>query len=455
MTQLPSASFTTDGTRRMAGNAPARPFGSHHRIGVRIRGWLMTGLLAGWVLGTAWAVEPTESREWTAKTGHKLAAKALRIQGGKVQFERADGTKVEVPLDKLSDGDQETLRKHFDDGLGTDSDKPAAVPAGEAADDLPYPPGAVTDEISCGGDFHCFLYLPKSLRKGAKHPVVFVMNPGGGGKGTVDRYQAGAERNRWIVAVSKESKNNFDGSQNAVDAMIKHVTSNLPIDGKRMYASGFSGGSRMAFATVQKHREFAGVIACGAGGGLGGSKQVAYGLCGANCFNRTDMANSFRGFKSKDGVLRYFTGRHVWADAELCDDAMTHLNGVFLIANRAAYPADCAFYLEQVGALIAESAEAAPLRAFMWTSFLTERKIKDPKVAGIHETLAKSATNKLYVKGLAGVSEFAQKEFGNVAASQWQADPKVAAACKREAAKYAGTPWETILTEMAEDAEKF
>jgi hypothetical protein len=53
------------------------------------------------------------------------------------------------------------------------------------------------------------------------------------------------------------------------------------------------------------------------------------------------------------------------------------------------------------------------------------------------------------------VNKFAQKTFGEISASQWQADPKIAAACKREALKYAGTPWEEILTKMADDAEKF
>ena len=197
------------------------------------------------------------------------------------------------------------------------------------------------------------------------------------------------------------------------------------------------------------------MIPCGAGGNVGSAKQVVYGLCGSNCFNRTDMANSFMGLKNKDCVLRYFPGKHVWARDELCDDAITHLNGVFLIANRAKYPDDYAFYIQQVGKLIGECEKPAPLRAYLWTSFLTDHGVRDPKLAAIHAALGQDASNKLYVKGLAEVNEFAQKTFGAFPASQWKGDPKVSAACKKEAKKYPGTPWEEILNLMSEDAQKF
>jgi poly(3-hydroxybutyrate) depolymerase len=413
-------------------------------------------LILCWTVSFVSGAEPTELREWHATSGHKVEAKALQVAQGKVQLKRANGTKVVVPLDKFTEEDQELLREHFglggpDEGSG-ESDAP---PAGEAADDLPHPLGATTEEISCGDDFSYFLYLPESLRKGAKHPVLFIMSPGGGSKGAVKRYQKGADRNRWILAVSKQSKNGFDGSQAAIDSMIAHVTSKLPIDEKRMYTTGFSGGSRMAYATSQVHKEIAGVLGCGAGGNLGSTKQVSYGLCGTNCFNRTDMANSFKGFKSKDCVLRYFPGKHAWAGEELCDDAITHLNGVFLAKNRDDYPDDYADYVREVSSLIDECAGPAPMRAYMWTSFLTEHKVTAPKLAGTHATLGEDDMNTLYVKGLTEINEFAQKTFGKVSASQWQADPKVSSACKREAGKYAGTPWEGVLNLMAEDAQKF
>lgn len=335
--------------------------------------------------------------------------------------------------------------------------KPAGPPEPPPADDLPHPLGRATEAIPCGNDFNYFLYLPNSLRKGVKHPVLFVMNPGGGGAGDAERYKAGAERNRWILATSKESKNGYNGSQQAIDAMIKHVTSKLPIDQKRMYTTGFSGGSRMAFATSQVHKEIAGVIACGAGGGLGSAKQVAYGLCGSNCFNRTDMSKASIGYGHKACVLRFFPGQHDWANSELCDDAITHLNGVFLFAHRSRsdYAADYAHYIQQVRKLIDESTTPSPMRAYMWSSFLTEHKVNDPTLASVHATLSQNAMNKLYVKGLEDIAKFAQKTFGPLNAAVWKADPGASAACEREAKKYTGTPWEEVLNRMSKDAQSY
>ena len=213
-------------------------------------------LLGSWVAAIAPAAEPTGLRVWTAQSGHQMEAKALQVTAGKVLFERADGSTTTVDLEKLTPANQADLRQHF--GLGEAATGPgaplAAAPGGAPADDLPYPLGKATAEISCGDEFSYFLYLPTSLRKAVKHPVVFVMNPGRGIAGTADRYRPGAERNRWIIAVSKQSKNGYDGSQKAVDSMIRHVTGKLPVDPKRLYASGFSGGSRMAFATAGSTR---------------------------------------------------------------------------------------------------------------------------------------------------------------------------------------------------------
>lgn len=396
---------------------------------------------------------PTELREWHAKAGTTVEAKALQVARGKVQLERADGVKLAVALDLFTVEDQATLREHFE----IEEAGPAgleAPPEGEPAEDLPHPLGTTTEELSCG-EFHYYLYLPKSLRNDAKHPVVFVMDPGGGKPGTNQRYKLGAERNRWIIAVSKESKNNFNSSQQAVDSMIKEVTSSLPIDEDRMYTSGFSGGSRMAFATATQHKDIAGVIACGAGGNLGSSKQIAYGLCGSNCFNRTDMANSFKRFRSKDGVLRYFPGMHVWAGDELIDDATTHLNGLFLIDEQKNYRGEFAHYLHQVSLLITEAEEKAPLRAYMWTSFLDDHKILPAALASIHHSLGADASNKLYAKGLGDIQKFAIGELGDNSASEWRIDPKTSAAFTREAAKYTGTPWQDVLERMSKDAQKF
>ncbi len=108
----------------------------------------------------------------------------------------------------------------------------------------------------------------------------------------------------------------------------------------------------MAYWAAQEEKKIAGVISCGAGGDIGGRKQVVYGLCGSNCFNRTDMANAFKKVSHKGAILRYFEGKHAWANKEMCDDAITHLNGVFLEANQSKYADEYKHYVYQVGELI-------------------------------------------------------------------------------------------------------
>lgn len=408
------------------------------------------------VLAWSWlgAAEPTALREWKAVSGHSVKAKALKVDAGKVHLEKENGKVIRVPLTKLVEADQDFLEKHFelDDGGAGDVTEPDAGPP---ADDLPHELGKTTGELDCGGGFHCYFYLPRSLQKGRKHPVLFIMNPGGGGAGTANRYVEGAERNRWILAVSKESKNGNNQSGAAILAMMKYTRSALPIDEKRMYTTGFSGGARMAYWTSQQEKKIAGVIACGAGGDIGSRKQVVYGLCGSNCFNRTDMAHSFKKVRHKGAVLRYFEGMHTWANAEMCGDAITHLNGIFLEANQGKYRDDYAHFTHQVGELIKQCSSNNPQRAYMWADYMNRYKMSQPVAEKAFGELGGDEANVMFVKGLYDVRKFAEKTFGSISASQWQADPKVSAACKREAQKYQGFYWEKILNKMSEDAQKF
>lgn len=417
-------------------------------------------IVLGWVvycaclLGSFAAAEPTEIRTWKAQSGHQLEAECLKVESGKAHFKRPNGKVLSVSVSKLSQGDQDFLAKHFK--LEEVSSKPVAKPSeGETADDLPHPLGKTTAEIACDGGFSYFLYFPQSLRKGKTHPVLYIMSPGGGNTGTASRYIAGAERNGWILAVSKQSKNKYDKSGEAIEAMMDHVQSTLPIDKKRIYVTGFSGGSRMAYVTAQNRKEVTGVIACGAGGKIGSRKQIVYGLCGSNCFNRTDMAHALKGVSHKGAILRYFPGRHVWANAELCEDAITHLNGVFLSSKKSDYREDYEAYRYQLGQLVEDSQTRNPMRAYMWADFAEQYDFQDSRAEKAYADLGREPMNELYIEGLKGIRKFAEKTFGKISVSQWKADPKVSAACKREAKKYVGTPWEDVLNKMSEDAQKY
>lgn len=399
------------------------------------------------------ADEATEMRTWKATSGHTLTGKALEIIKGAVVFERDSGGRLTVPMAKLSVADREFLTKHF--RLEEKAMEALKPDEGKPADELPYPLGAVSPEVSAGGKHSYFLYFPKSLRAGEKHPVIFVMSPGGGKPGVAKRYIAGAERNRWIIAVSKQSSNKYANSAEAVSAMYKHVLSTLPVDENRLYSSGFSGGSRMACWLANNQSGLAGVIECGASDPLSSKKQVVYGLCGSNCFNRTDMSNDFKSITNKASILRFFPGMHTWAPSELCDDGITHLNGVFLCKDKSKYPEAYKHYCYQLGELVRESVESNPMRAVMWASFAEKNDIENPHTEQALAQLGGDPKHRLYLKGLKDIRKFAEKNFGESSASSWKSVPAVSAACLREAKKYQGTPWAEVLEKMSKDAKKF
>lgn len=116
--------------------------------------------------------------------------------------------------------------------------------------------------------------------------------------------------------------------------MIEDVCEQHPIDEKRMYSSGASGGARQAFfiANEYKREPLAGVLASGAGSsGYSLDKDtVVYGLCGSNCFNRWDMACTFDSLNNDDSRLWFFPGGHTWGNAELISDGICWLNGCYL-----------------------------------------------------------------------------------------------------------------------------
>ncbi len=94
------------------------------------------------------------------------------------------------------------------------------------------------------------------------------------------------------------------------------------------------------------------------------------------------------------------------------------------------------------------------MRAYMWADFANRYKFDSKAIREAYQNLGRDGMNKLYVKGLYKIRKFAQKTFGQYASSERQSDPRISAACKREAKKYVGTPWEEVLRKMSEDAQK-
>jgi len=323
-------------------------------------------------------------------------------------------------------------------------------------------PGQTSSEIKApgknGGSYH--VYLPTEYTAERKWPVLFVMSPGGGNAETLKRYIDGAEKNNWILAVSVQSRNGFSKSEDAVLDMVGDVCKRLPIDPKRMYSSGMSGGARMAFwlSEEMKSKGFAGVLACGAGGTPSkmSSKTVVVGLCGSNCFNRWDMACTFKGLKNNDSILRFFPGGHDWAESDLITYGMFWLNGCFLETKPPANTASAEEkqrFLSKVLEEIEKNKESDPERAYDWAICpFVDSVSAAPAASPPLPALMKNPKVQLYIAGLKEMDSFVKKHFATSSMDYLNHNGTVAA--KRDAdklaEKYKGTKLAGLFTKLGE-----
>jgi len=131
-----------------------------------------------------------------------------------------------------------------------------------------YSAGQLVPRIQCDDDYSYILRLPKNYDpvREEEWPVLFVMSPNGGKEKSLRPYIPGADLCGWILAMSVESKNGTTDSHEAITAMMGDVFDRFPVNEKRCYASGFSGGGREAFWMANKfRRNIIGIIPSGAG----------------------------------------------------------------------------------------------------------------------------------------------------------------------------------------------
>ncbi len=110
------------------------------------------------------------------------------------------------------------------------------------------------------------LYLPSYYDSALQWPAIYVFEPAARGVLPVTKFKSVAEELGYLVFASNNSKNgSWELSFESGDAMFVDTFSKFSIDPKRVYTSGFSGGSRVASAVAAITGKINGVIACGAG----------------------------------------------------------------------------------------------------------------------------------------------------------------------------------------------
>ena len=220
-----------------------------------------------------------------------------------------------------------------------------------AAPELPK--GEVLAQVACTSDANqtYALYVPRSFDPAKKIPVLFCFDPGARGRVPVERFKEAAEKFGWVVAGSNNSRNGpWDANATAIKAMVGDVTRHLPIDAKRIYVAGLSGGARVA-CQIALGGLAQGVIACSAGFPASETPRKVgfafFGTAGQTDFNHRELRRVDRELQDRKAVHRVviFDGGHEWLPPALAVDALAWLE---LHAMRTGLrPADPAWIEEQ------------------------------------------------------------------------------------------------------------
>jgi|SRR5262245_40021626 len=130
------------------------------------------------------------------------------------------------------------------------------------------PTGTIVDEVTCAADATqtYALYLPSRYSPARQWSVLLAFHPGGRGRSMVEKYRAAAEQYGYIVAASNNSRNGpWSVSVAAVNAMTGDIAQRFAVNPQRVYATGMSGGARVAMQLALANEGIAGVIASSAG----------------------------------------------------------------------------------------------------------------------------------------------------------------------------------------------
>jgi dienelactone hydrolase len=211
--------------------------------------------------------------------------------------------------------------------------------AGGTGSALDLPRGQIIDDVVCADDLaqHYSLYLPSTFTPDRAWPVILAFDAGGRGRRGVERYQAGAERYGYIVAGSNNSRNGpWEPSLNAARAMATDVAKRFPVDSRRIFTAGMSGGARVAMMVAlhpeliagRGHGEVAGVLASSAVFPPGEVRDSVpfpvFATAGTDDFNYLEVRALDRSLKSPRRVV-IFEGGHTWLPAEAATEGIEWL----------------------------------------------------------------------------------------------------------------------------------
>lgn len=175
------------------------------------------------------------------------------------------------------------------------------------------------------------LYLPKSYTPEKKWAILYAFEPLGRGKLPVSIYQEAAEKYGVIVVGSYNSRNGLDGASlsKVLSALWDDTHQRFSIDERRVYATGFSGGSRVASIFAASCQCVTGVIGSGAGFSVGLQPSpslsfIYFSAIGFDDYNYYEIRQLKKLLEEAKMThrLERFDGAHQWLPKELTEEAL-------------------------------------------------------------------------------------------------------------------------------------
>jgi predicted esterase len=210
----------------------------------------------------------------------------------------------------------------------------AAVAATPETPAAAIPKGQIIPKVVCASDAEqsYALYLPSNFSAERTWPILYLHDPRRHGADAVGLFRTAAEKYGWMLAGSNNTESDGPMAPNikAMAAVWEDTHRSLPIDTRRVYATGFSGGARAACLLGQRTEgKVAGVIGCGAGfaESLPPDKNlpfVFFGAVGNTDFNYREMRRLDVTLAALSAThrLAVFDGPHRWPPEELCGRAI-------------------------------------------------------------------------------------------------------------------------------------
>jgi tetratricopeptide (TPR) repeat protein len=199
------------------------------------------------------------------------------------------------------------------------------------------PVGIVIPNVICSANLKqsYALYLPSNFSSGRKWPILYMFDPAARGQLAVETAREAAEKFGYILVASNNSRNGLmGGTEQAAEAVWRDTQQRFPIDERRRYTAGMSGGARVATGMALGCAEcFAGVVANAAG--FPGHtiptrdmKFAYFAAVGDADFNYPEFV-VLRKKLDEVGAryrIRLFEGEHGWAPSEIWIEALNWLD---------------------------------------------------------------------------------------------------------------------------------